>query len=1108
MSHNVRLVFAVLGLAAPAFAAEPETLGDLPAAGGLAVLVGPSDGSSEARLAATGRWLVLCLTPDEATRHKVVETIDSAGQAGVVAVAVWQTAPHLPLADHSANLIVADLDALRGKLSEAEVRRVLAPMRGRARVTIRGRQELLEKPMPAEFDEWTHFFHAADGNAVSRDTAIGVPNALRFVAGPRLQDSNGANGYRLSRGIAVSEWNYTAANSRDNLRIVLEARDALNGTLLWQQVEPVYRGAVRSAKTKPLILADGRLLRVIDDGREAARIAHFDPETGKLVRVYQSSANLRSDQYRWGASPQFNYADGLIVQAAGREVRCIDAKTGELRWSFEGPEGRGDLFRPIMATDLGLVFLMEAPAPEDAEKRGKWGGPFGGRYPGILCDYITALDLKTGKPAWRVERDPQLEQLHGEHHYPRHGEPAWQANRRKIVYHVSAYKDGRLFLLYACDANGGGPSMVLCHDAKTGKQLWYTVTKPDYDPAAKKISGGEMFDMFLLDDGTLLTYGHAWARIDQETGQLLAFGNNGGNARCDTGTCTVHLMTAGFGNYFDLTGDGLRWTRRDIARGQCGGRSTPAYGMSYFHGSGCGCFFMVRGNMALYRTDEPTPLPDSERTTTGPAAAAPLTDSVGPVDWPEYLGAGDRRAWTTADGPRELKLLWKTKIGEPITPDVTGVRRDWLHTGLYNGPLTAPVVADGLAFVADRDRRMVTAVDVKSGERRWTYRADGRVFTPPTYHRGRLVFGTRGGTVHCLDAASGKPAWRFLAAPTQRMIVSHGQVESAWPLHGSLPVVDGTVVASAGYHGEVDSGVWVWGLDLGTGAVRWHRRLYRPERPWKDYEGDALGQRVSDESHPLAHPNKSNGGYNVTRVRNVDLPSHNGRLVRVARETLDPRTGESIDFATLEDKSLAAGWAPMHYGERFPFLDMEFEQRGGPHGSGGWMTLVGRLMVGDSRGGRMRIAQNAARALLARPGGRRDENNHYIPGLELWWIEPEKVPPSATQGDPPRLRLHDLPPTAFLDGMDELDSLVVAGSLAYISAEGRKEIPWGTGTRMVPRDTKGEPISGRLQVVSLPAGEPVARVEIDTAVINNGLAVAAGRLFASCEDGTVRCYGE
>ncbi len=69
------------------------------------------------------------------------------------------------------------------------------------------------------------------------------------------------------------------------------------------------------------------------------------------------------------------------------------------------------------------------------------------------------------------------------------------------------------------------------------------------------------------------------------------------------------------------------------------------------------------------------------------------------------------------------------------------------------------------------------------------------------------------------------------------------------------------------------------------------------------------------------------------------------------------------------------------------------------------------------------------------------------------------------------------------------------------------EIPWGNGTKMVARDTKGEPIPGRLPIVSLPGGEPVAKTEIDSAVINNGLAVADGRLFASCEDGSIVCFG-
>lgn len=1080
--------------------------------GGLAVFVGSSDGAEEIELAHTGRWLVLSIAPDEASSRRIRDAVEEAKLSGLVTVAVWQTAPRLPLGDHMANLVVADLDSLPADslpvaLSEDEVRRVLAPVRGRALIGTGSRWRSLEKPMPTGMDEWTHFFHGPDGNAVSRDTAIGVPNALRFIAGPRLQDSNGANGYRLSDGIAVSEWNYTQSADKDRRRLVVEGRDAHSGVLLWQKIEPVYRGAPSSVKTKPMILADGRLLRMVDDGEESARIGHFDPGSGELVRVYQSSRDLRDGPYKWSAQPQFNYHDGLVVQAAGRELRCFDARTDELRWSYEAAEDRGDLYRPIIAADLGRVIVLEGPSPEDAQRRGKWKGLFGGRYPAPVVDHIVAVDLKTGNELWRVERDPRLEQLHGENHYPRHGNPAWQANARKIVYHVAAYKDGRLFLLFACDANGGGPSMVLCHDARSGKQLWYTVTMPDYDPEAKKIAGGEMFDMFLLDDGTIFTYGHQWARIDQATGKLLAFGSTGGNARCDTGTCTANLVTAGFGNYFDISGPEPKWTRRDIARGQCGGRSTPAYGMTYHHGSGCGCFFMIRGNMALRREEEPQELPDEERLTRGPAATS-LASAAAKGDWPVYLATGDRRAWTGAKGPARLKPLWKTQVGKPLTPDVEGVRRDWLHSGLYNGPTTSPIVADGLVIVADRDGRRVVALDEQTGRQRWSYSTDGRVFNPPTFCRGRIVFGTRGGQVHCLDVKTGEPAWTFLAAPTQRFILAYGQVESAWPLHGSLPVVGDTVIASAGYHGEVDGGVWVWGLDLATGEARWKRRLFRPERPWKSFTGEALKQRIADDTHPLAEPNKSNGQYHVTRVRNVDLPSCSQHFVRTARVILDPTSGETADFSGPDNQEGFAHWTPIVYGERFPFLDMEFEARGGPHSSGGWTMRLAGLTIGDHRGGRMRIVHDGARAVIAKPGGERDEQDHYIRGTHLWWIDPPRLPSGAVDERLKRLRLSDVKPRAFLPGMDELDSLVVAGSTAYLSAEGRKPIPWGNGTRMITRDVKGEPIPGRILAVALPDGKPLGSLEIDSAVVNNGLAVAGGRLYASCEDGTVRCFGE
>ena len=81
--------------------------------------------------------------------------------------------------------------------------------------------------------------------------------------------------------------------------------------------------------------------------------------------------------------------------------------------------------------------------------------------------------------------------------------------------------------------------------------------------------------------------------------------------------------------------------------------------------------------------------------------------------------------------------------------------------------------------------------DAATGETAWTFSADGRIDSPPTYYRGRLLFGSRDGWVYCLRAADGALIWRFRAAPVDRRLVAFEQVESAWPVHGSVLVDNG-----------------------------------------------------------------------------------------------------------------------------------------------------------------------------------------------------------------------------------------------------------------------------------------------------------------------------
>ncbi|MCG8585495.1 MAG: hypothetical protein MI757_12360, partial [Pirellulales bacterium] len=268
---------AMVALLLAANRAVAAPVGELAVRGGLAVHVGADDAKFATEAAATGRWLVLVLARDAAAVEKIRQQVASKGQTGLVTVSPFN-GPNLPLADHMANAIVVEP---RASIDEKEITRVLVPVRGRAYLP---NGKTITKPMPDSMDGWTHFFHSANGNKVSRDTAIRVPNGLRFIAGPRLQDANGANGWRMDDGIAATQWNYTISDKDKPKLVVVEGRDAFNGTLLWQNIEEVHRGGSDSKKTKPFILDDGHLLEIVDDGSEISKIGAFDAETGTKVR--------------------------------------------------------------------------------------------------------------------------------------------------------------------------------------------------------------------------------------------------------------------------------------------------------------------------------------------------------------------------------------------------------------------------------------------------------------------------------------------------------------------------------------------------------------------------------------------------------------------------------------------------------------------------------------------------------------------------------------------------------------------------------------------------------------------------------------------------------
>jgi hypothetical protein len=136
-------------------------------------------------------------------------------------------------------------------------------------------------------------------------------------------------------------------------------------------------------------------------------------------------------------------------------------------------------------------------------------------------------------------------------------------------------------------------------------------------------------------------------------------------------------------------------------------------------------------------------------------------------------------------------------------------------------------MADGRVLVAEKDAHAVHALDAESGRALWSYTAGGRIDSPPTIHGSLALFGSADGWVYCLRAEDGEEVWRFLAAPWERRIAAFGQVESAWPVHGSVVVQPDVtsdpprpvVYFTAGRSSYLDGGIYVYGVEPQTGEL-------------------------------------------------------------------------------------------------------------------------------------------------------------------------------------------------------------------------------------------------------------------------------------------------
>ncbi len=157
-----------------------QILDDTGVKGGLIIHLGCGDGKLTAALRGSESYLVHGLDTDATNITKAREHIKSLGLYGKVSVEHWK-GKRLPYTDNLVNLIVSENF---GKISMNEVMRTLCP-NGVAYIKQRGKWEKAIKPWPEEIDEWTHYLHGPDNNAVANDSVVGPPRRVQWVGSPK-----------------------------------------------------------------------------------------------------------------------------------------------------------------------------------------------------------------------------------------------------------------------------------------------------------------------------------------------------------------------------------------------------------------------------------------------------------------------------------------------------------------------------------------------------------------------------------------------------------------------------------------------------------------------------------------------------------------------------------------------------------------------------------------------------------------------------------------------------------------------------------------------------------------------------------------------------------
>jgi len=725
--------------------------------------------------------------------------------------------PALPMADNLATIIIiADAARLQGAgagwPSLDECARVLQPggamLIGNApndvgtllRRAGAGGWTAFTKPRPAGMDQWTHCRHGPDGNPVSHDSFIGLPQRIQWLAGPiypaasdsfyqAILSAGGRNYYLLTAGQAgLATFSGPAvvddppAPATTAYPCFLVARDAFNGLSLWR------RGFDGGGTA---LVADDQRIYGLHHGQAVA----IDGATGRIV------ANWGKVDGGSGYSTLLLKGGKLLI-AADRELRAIDIAAGMQLWKLPVAG-----MPQIIADEQLLAFNRKARE-------------------------LRAIDLASGKENWKVAlfdapatqpaipgRQPGANMI-----FARDGvvvvEGELPAEKVKMVKGLSGV-DGRTLWTYKYAwTNGSTPSA-------TEPDRWnvlYAAGLVWVERSNLAVGKGQEFDGLDLKTGKVVRTVATPAR-------------SGGGCYTDVAT-DRYMIFARPADFMDFSDGAINRFR--ASRPACRNGATLANGMFYSAPNTCVCVSGVVNAFIGIAASATRPADTPQIRRFGAALAtepAPAADD--PADWPTFRHDPARSGASPSGLPDKLDILWQSPSLVCGSDNVFGslLSDECAADPAGDDRITAPTVAGSLVLVGCPREHSIIALNRSNGTIVWRTTLGGRVDTPPTIAGQLALAGCHDGWVYALSVADGRLVWKFQVALLERRIVAFGQVESPWPVVGGVLVKDGLAIAVAGHSTEADGGVNVCAMQVLSGVLAWEQHFMAPADDAKGFVG-------------------------------------------------------------------------------------------------------------------------------------------------------------------------------------------------------------------------------------------------------------------------------